>query len=47
MENSDESCIEYRLTQYGQSIFPILVELCKWGTDYYLTYVAPDAESAR
>ncbi len=45
MEISDEPCAEYRHTKYDKSILPILVELRKWGIDYSLTDVAPDAEA--
>ena len=37
--------VEYSLTEFGQTLRPILDAMCEWGNDYLSTETAPSSES--
>ncbi|MCX7709512.1 MAG: helix-turn-helix transcriptional regulator [Clostridia bacterium] len=39
--------VEYSLTEFGKSLYPILDSMCKWGTEYMTRKNNPDAIKAK
>jgi DNA-binding HxlR family transcriptional regulator len=36
---------EYSLTEYGQTLVPVLTAMCEWGKEHLSEYILPSAET--